>query len=320
MKKTRGLVRAGVGALGWISVVASTATAFAEESAQAPATAPSAPQGSPPDLIRLKNGGMLRGTISELVPNDYVVIVTLSGESKRFSMSDVQYAGPAAEERTYPAPAPVAPAPAPVAPAPAPTRVDDEGDARPEITVHAEEARVSLTSEPSGHTFHKRTSSAVVRAGSAVAVGEGYREMCTAPCEVSIASGTYSFGVSEPGESPVAAEAVTVPPGRSELHATYNDNSGVRIAGGVVLAAGLVGGLGLTLASLDGGSGELDTGLLIASTGVMCGGIVIGFALMRVSDSAEVEVRQAHAEPARHDALSVAGEGRARGVAFSGVF
>src|ERR1041384_3684325 len=48
----------------------------------APSTpAPSAPAPSAPvivtapDIVRLKNGGILRGTISELVPGDYVTIV-----------------------------------------------------------------------------------------------------------------------------------------------------------------------------------------------------------------------------------------------------
>ncbi len=89
-----------------------------------------------------------------LIPNDYVVIITLSGESKRFPMSEVEYAGPASPQ---PQPQPQSyPEPEPVAPAAAPKHVGDDDDVRPEITVHAEEARLTLTSSPSGHTFHKQ--------------------------------------------------------------------------------------------------------------------------------------------------------------------
>jgi hypothetical protein len=263
----------------------------------------------------LKNGGMLRGTISEMAPNDYVVIVTVTGESKRLAMSDVQYAGPAAEQpRSYPEPEA---APAPPA-KPAPKRVDDDDDVKPEITLHAEEARLKLTSDPPGQTFHKRTSSAVVTSGSARAEGQGYREICTTPCEVSIGAGTYTFGVSSPGESPVASEPVTVPAGHSELHASYNDKSGVRTAGTVILTAGALVGGGLMVAAFAGD--EMSTGLLYAGTGVFCGGFLIGYSLVRVQDSAEVEVRQAHGEPARHDTLR-AGETRgAHGIGISGLF
>src|SRR3954471_22558833 len=48
-----------------------------------------------PDVVRLKNGGMLRGTISELVPGGDVVLITATGEERRFAMRDVDYAGPA---------------------------------------------------------------------------------------------------------------------------------------------------------------------------------------------------------------------------------
>jgi hypothetical protein len=253
-----------------------------------------------------------------MVPNDYVVIVTVTGESKRLAMSDVQYAGPAAEEpRSYPEPEAAVPPPAAK---PAPKRVDDDDDVKPEITLHAEEARLKLTSEPTGHTFHKRTSSAVVTSGSASAVGAGYREMCTTPCEVSIGAGTYTFGVSEPGEPPVASEPVAVPPGNSELHASYNDRSGVRTAGIVIGVASAIVGGGLMVAAISGD--EMSTGLLYAGTGVFCGGFLIGYSLLLVKDSAEVEVRQAqHGEPERRDALRTAGETRgAHGIGISGAF
>src|SRR5262245_37595241 len=51
----------------------------------------------PPDVVLLKNGGMLRGTISELVPGEFVAITIGSGEVRKLPMSDVRYAGPASQ-------------------------------------------------------------------------------------------------------------------------------------------------------------------------------------------------------------------------------
>jgi hypothetical protein len=48
----------------------------------------------PSDLVRLKNGGMVRGSIIELVPGSFVVVELKNGETRRFEMNDVEYAGP----------------------------------------------------------------------------------------------------------------------------------------------------------------------------------------------------------------------------------
>ena len=88
------------------------------------------------------------------------------------------------------------------------------------------------------------------------------------------------------------------------------------------MGVGVLAGLGLTLAAVgDASSGETNTGLLIAGTAAMGGGIAIGLGLLYVPDSAEVEVRRADLEPARHDALRVAGEtGGAHGLGLTGAF
>ncbi|MDH5676939.1 MAG: hypothetical protein OEZ06_32785, partial [Myxococcales bacterium] len=66
------------------------APALAQQAEAAP-VAPSAPA----DLVLLKNGGLVRGTISELVPAEKVVIVTITGEARSYPMAEVEYAGPA---------------------------------------------------------------------------------------------------------------------------------------------------------------------------------------------------------------------------------
>jgi hypothetical protein len=59
--------------------------------ANVPASAPSART----DIVKLKNGGIVRGTLDENLPGEYVVITTPSGTTKRFEWNDIEYAGPA---------------------------------------------------------------------------------------------------------------------------------------------------------------------------------------------------------------------------------
>jgi hypothetical protein len=79
---------------------------------------PTAPTGlvnvNAPDVVRLKNGGLLRGTISELVPGDFVSIVLITGESRKVPYADVQYAGSSSDPANASA---VAPSPAAAGPA-----------------------------------------------------------------------------------------------------------------------------------------------------------------------------------------------------------
>lgn len=91
---------------------------FASSIALAQSTAPQPPAASTgatarPDVVKLKNGGLVRGTIDANIPGQYVVIMMPSGESQRFNWSEVDYAGPA----TQPASASPATTPAPTSPA-----------------------------------------------------------------------------------------------------------------------------------------------------------------------------------------------------------
>src|SRR5262245_17778301 len=71
----------------------------------------------PPCVVHLFGGGMLRGTIVELVPNGPVTIVLPTGETRRIERSQIVFAGPATS--TPAAPPPIVPAPAmPIAPPP----------------------------------------------------------------------------------------------------------------------------------------------------------------------------------------------------------
>jgi hypothetical protein len=260
--------------------------------------APSGPAAAP-DVVLLKNGGIAKGTISELLPGDHVVLVLLSGGTRTFPMAEVKYAGPAAD--------------APRATSDDQSRSgsngssgdtesrDGYGRVHPLVTVHAEEAKLALTGSEPNLTFHVSTGAATAGWVSAI----GYDRICTAPCNASIAAGTYTLALSSENHAPISTEKpITLRPGRSNLAGTYTSNGGVRAAGWVVMfvgpAAGLASMLLITKEECLGGGTSLDPNPIctnrLTATGVAIGGalvvgsVLIGFALITVKDSAEIRV------------------------------
>ena len=107
----------GLGASRGFAQAAPSAAVFGDNAApapSAPATSKAAADAAAPDIVRLKNGGLLRGKISELVPGGTVTIVTITGSTRVLNMSDVAYAGPTAQDLQAPAGPPgAAPLPPP---------------------------------------------------------------------------------------------------------------------------------------------------------------------------------------------------------------
>lgn len=284
---------------GWAALLVSsfTSAAWAEDPKEAPtATAPAAAT----DVVRLKSGGLLRGTISELVPGDTVTIVTVSGQTRAFPMAEVEYAGPASEAPTKAAP----PAEVPPAEAPRP-----ESKNKPYVTVHAAEAHLHLESTPPGLTFHRQSGSA-----TAITYGkyggfteaESYERLCTAPCDITLPAGTETLAVSRSGRTPVVAGPVTFPAGNSRLNGTLQSRLGLRIAGYVI--AGVSGAAGLTLMLVGGTRGATDINnnegpdmtLVLAGGGLMLGGVLVGTILAVQRDRASIQVGQNYAPPLPH--------------------
>jgi hypothetical protein len=254
------------------------------------------------DVVRLKNGGLLRGTISELVPGESVEIVTVTGERRRFDMKEVSYAGPASEM--------------PAAKSADPERRtkpdrdeddededdeddedddDDDDDAKSVVTVHAKEAKLRLTTDPKGYTFHRRSSSAFAVASTGVAiVGQGFQDMCASPCDVSMPAGRHVLAVSKPDGFPVAASPVTVPAGSSSVHATYTDNTATRTAGVVVAALSMTAGaLVMMVPIMSSGPGsDIDTTPIWAGAGIMTGGGLLGILIAFTPDEVEISLRR----------------------------
>ena len=230
------------------------------------------PRGSAPDLVRLKDGSLFRGTIAELVVGDHVIIVTLAGESRRFAMADVEYAGRAQslEEKKEPDPdeeeEEAAPPPRRQR-APTSVKVSFQAKTKSTTTLHVVAYMPSSAApEPESVAFRPE------------------QPLCAAPCETGLPVGKYRFGVG--GESghvervPTIFE-VTAP---TALQGSYHDNHETRAAGWGILA--LSGLLGTTLVAL--GTVKEDKTMVIAGG---LGGVVgmgFGLALGLQFDSAEV--------------------------------
>jgi hypothetical protein len=318
------MTKLGKWGMGSTIVLASTLAVAVAQAQEAPATS-SAPasDAAGTDVVRLKNGGLLRGKISELIPGDSVTIITLSGKTREFPMSEVDYAGPAAKDpqATSEAAAPAAKAATPVA--------DDEEEeedskpkarsaAKPYVTVNGRESRLHIVAPEAGITFHRQSATAV----SGAIYATGYERLCTAPCQVTLPAGTETIALSRDGDPPIAADPVTLPAGDAQLHGRLESRGGIRAAGWLTLIGGAVAGGVVMFTSSSKGqecsfgtcseTTEINMGQLIAGAALMGVGLGVGLVLVRVPDSAVVQVESASAS---NRPLTLA-----RGVTLSGHF
>jgi hypothetical protein len=195
--------------------------------------------GVPPDIVRMKNGGLLRGTIIELAPGETVTVMTVDGQTRQIPMAEVSYAGPAGNE-SPPQPAAVSP------------------QASPPPSLQAPSSQLQLRASEPGITFH-------VKRGMTQGFGSGwisgrhgghaliavnltnYELLCTAPCTTSLPPGSYELGLSQGAGRVVAANTVTLV-GNEALHGEYVSNQRLRIGTLAVSVALVVGGTFLLLA------------------------------------------------------------------------
>jgi hypothetical protein len=265
-------------------------TARAQEQVQATA------QATPPDIVKLKNGSLYRGTVMELVAGDHVDIRVPSGETKRFPMSDVEYAGPASG-----APTPEPPQPAP-SPEPAPAAP------RPLVTVEANEARVHLVATTPDTDFHIRTADATAVGwtgrGMYTAVARGYTHICAAPCNATLPAGKQRLALSQGGKSPVEPDEPVTIPEAATVRGTYVSYAGTRALGiGIMIASVAAGAIMVAAAfhtkqdcSLQSVTGmctntpDIDTGLVFGGLAVAVLGPLVGLPFLLQHDRAEITV------------------------------
>ena len=260
-------------------------------------------QGSPPsasalpDVVKLKDGSIYRGTIVELVPGDHVDIVLPSGPTRRFQMSDVAYAGAAATHEDVPA------APSPSAPPPVPTP-SAAGERAPKAELHLE------ASEPDVQFL--------VRVGQGEASGFGYawggggfvsfvghsRQyalICTAPCDGQLPNGIHRLALSLRGGKAIEAEDPVELRGPATLHGTYESHAGTRTLGWVIFGVSLAAGTLIAATSLRTTQGTCGTNFcntdrtidgtqLGIGVGIMLAGGILGAILGVTKDKAIIEV------------------------------
>lgn len=190
----------------------------------------------PADVVMLKNGGMLRGTIVELVPGSFVSVLLPTGETRKVAMAEVEYAGLASEmprkKKTDVPLAPPAPPPPPVAPAPSPVRPAEQ--ARPAVPVKPPDVRIHLDAKQSNLTYYveERSPGDLVR-------------LCTAPCDVLLPAGTYVFAIAGPdGRVTKVGDPIRIE-GEGGLVATHESEKPWRTAGWFTLGVGQAVGLGM---------------------------------------------------------------------------
>lgn len=165
-------------------------------------------QDTPEVTVWLKNGGVVRGAVIEVIPGDHTTVQLATGEIRKIPASEIERVGPMKSA----APAPTPPPAAPVAPAPS--------------------ASVSAAASPAPRRV-ETTEVRIVTLGQAVTLQTRPRldrgpwsDVCVSPCErqVSVIDREFRVGgaaiassntfVMEPGDRPTKIE---VNPGKEWL-------------------------------------------------------------------------------------------------------
>ncbi len=257
------------------------------------ALAQTAPQASAlADVVRLKDGSLFRGTITELVPKDHVDLLLASGQTRRFSMRDVVYAGAAASApgaTQGSAAAGAAEAATEAAGSPANLHVEAN---LPDVQLLAPTTQSSMSGSgfsPGGQTVYFG------------AQRKDYAIACTAPCDVQISQGVHRLALSHAGGPAIEADAPVEVKGPGTLHATYTSRQSTRTAGLVFFLLGVGGGSALVLnGALNGPSScdpesdfcihDPDYTQMALGLVLVLGGAVAGIAASMTGDQARVEL------------------------------
>jgi len=240
---------------------------------------------TPPDVVRLRDGTFLRGTLVERSPTRVVVLLQ-TGETRTYPADAVEFAGPEAPD-ALPSSIPAIPQAAQI-----PVAAPRYGAAR--VHVRSDQPQLSLQRL-------QGTDTVVVFTGRHVGTAyiDQFSVLCNAPCDIEIAEGTYQLGVAQDDERAVRAGAPILLSGDTTLDLHYNDHTGTRVAGWLMLIGGNVLGGALMVLSIDAGPTDCSFGSCRNSLSmpVLIGGAVISTVasivsifLIGKSDSAEVEV------------------------------
>ena len=238
---------------------------------------------TPPDIVRTKDGGMMRGTIIESIPNERVDIMLSNGESRTIPMTDVVYAGTASAD---PGAAP------PVTARPPPAR---KTASRP-ATI-----RLELKTDQAGLTFHRKLGTSQGYAsggfgGGTEVVTTHLEQVCSAPCAVELPRGSYEFGLSLEGSRVLETGTEFELNGDTRLHGRVESRTGIRVAGWLTIAASIV--VGAVVAVYDR-QRECDAAdicrdrypYMAPGIIIIAGGGALGAYMALQSDRARIDIR-----------------------------
>jgi hypothetical protein len=251
-------------------------------------------------VVKLKNGGFVRGTIAELIPNGSVTIVTVTGETERFAMSEVDYAGPYSKPIEASVVTPPPPEPVQKAPTPGPVPLSSS---IPPTKAAEDVVEVQFDSDPVGVTFYEHSAlNATIVAPGLLAL-MGYNVICTAPCKAELPAGTHALAMSYKESGPQEGTPVQLKKGAAHLHGDLVSRSGTRAGGFVVGLTGVVSGMVLfvlgasrTKSECVGGDlpcqdmGDPNMGMIFAGMGITAVGAAIGIYLITRRDKFELSV------------------------------
>jgi hypothetical protein len=269
-----------VGAAG-VSLASVTPAAAAEPVAPKDAPAEGEPAASPKsqakDVVRLKSGGLLRGSIAELVPGEFVVIVLITGETRRVPADEFEYAGPDRESDE---------------------QSEDEENEEDEEEVEEPAPRRSgkivrsMDHGPMAEMVNVKSTHGEVKVyvrAPADGSGKRFNELCKTPCDVYLEPGEYEMALSEldSNEPMEASDRVRIEGGEN-IEATYESRASIRAAGVTILLLGsLAGGAIIATAEKErqSSSAQVTIGALIVG-GSLAGGIV----MLTRSDIVEIDI------------------------------
>ena len=253
-----------------------------------PATAPvmAADAAPPPDIVRTKDGGMMRGTIIESVPNQRVDIMLPNGQTRTVTMTDIVYAGPASAD---PSAAPPVAAPSPPSP---------KASSGP--IIHAPTVRIELKGDQDGLTFHQMNGSSRGFARGGLAGTEiettHHQRLCSVPCEVELPRGTYQFGLTLGGSRVLETGAEFALNGNARLHGRIESRGGVRLTGWMIIASAIVVGAIVAVHDRHKECNAADIcddrfPYALPGLGIMAVGGGLGAYMAVQSDRAEIDIR-----------------------------
>lgn len=245
-------------------------------------------QTTPPDVIRLRDGTFLRGTLVER-SSTQVVVMLQTGETRTYAADLVEFAGPDAQ--------PVAPTPPPAPP----PNVYVQAAAAPRERV----ARLRVRTTQSALSLQQLQGSATVPVWTGrvmtTAQVDQFGILCNAPCDIELREGTYQLGVAQGTGAATRAGAPMDLRGDMTLNVGYADRSGTRLGGWLLFGIGGAVGTALMMGAIFAGPAEyspyggsshntLSMPMLIGGGIVFTASMIIGMILAMTRDSASIDV------------------------------